>query len=971
MKRYVKSAALSILGFALWIVPAFAEKPFEQELNDFRLGISPHYIREKSPSQVFDANNVWFDQKLAITRRGGNKFESDCFTVSTYSTVGQWRFFDTSNTEWLVRLDRLGNLKATDLGSCETVQVSSFTLSTSQRTDADVGLGRIWFTNRENGLMSWTGSSSSTFKLIPNAPFAGQIEVHRNRVILADISNEQSSLRLSGELDGEDFINNASFSTSPISIRVGGVNDGAKVYAIKVGDDELVIWKAFSMFALYGYDQRDFGIRQISSEVGSIYPFTASSHGGVMKFLSNRGLDGYAPPYTVKRIGDQVQDEFVPLVSVGDRIRSRVVDSQTEWQLGISSPVRNISTTLTPGSIRPANQLFLDTLSADFTLGSYDPARISTVNDRISLSTNAAAFDSFEDGNFTADPLWTDNQGNFAVTGGTLSINTAGDSAGNGGIFSTCTLNSGIFDMNFRFTAERTAEQVFDYVFTGGLQDSGTGRPGRGYALRISKGAGFSHNNGSIALIRWDSTGEPQVVLSSANSTNIGISSHDIQVIRYYDGKMDVRLDGTAVSISTQDATHMTSTEMTLVGLNTLSGSIKVFSVRARYGTPAVFISRTLDAATTNYTWGSIVASTANCVNCRIGIQLSTDGVVWNSTISVNVPQRISTTTTSQYIRYVSTLAMNPLDTGFVFTPSIQDVALGITATGYYQLDPLFVGNDITSWGLFTADQALNNGTITYRLNSSSWTSFSEAGWTVQALNAVIGVPINTYLGVRITYEANNSSDTPTTNSITANWTEGEAPPVPWSHPYQDRWFFFYSTAVGANAYNNKVLVHDRDGVFARQSMDVGAAAIWHNKLVIGDSKDTGKIYSVETSTDGTDDGTPVPSYIDFKRIDGESPDSEKVFEKIYVTVSREDASISQLFKAEYSVDGSTELYHAGNFEISTGTYLSTQKIFFPQDDSSKDIRGHFIDLRITELTSSKGYNLHRLKLYGTIESPE
>lgn len=953
-----------------------ATLPFENHMVDFRAGAEPNYLPDKlDANAVQDSLNVQYDQKRGITRRGGLTAETACLNVSTLSTTGQWSFLDTSNTEWLIRLDENGILRATDVGSCATILVSSKTLSTTLRSDADSGLGRFWITNPQDGLMSWQGTSSGTYKFhAGTAPYAAQVEIFKNRVVLAGISNEQSSVRLSGLLNGEDWIENVDFSTSPFTTPVGGRNDGKKIYGILSGVNELLIAKGSSLWALYGENQFDFSVRNISNDIGCIFPYTMSSNGITVKFLSNRGIDSYTYPTTITRISDPVQNLVAPLISVGDRTRSRNVDSQTEWEQGFSNPNGNISTTFLPGSIRVLNQFVQDTLSADFAQGSFDPIRFSTINDQVSLSTAVIAFENWDDGDFTVSPGWSDGSqptepvSFFSVVSSSLQI-SGGGGAGCSNIlhcetlYTTCSLNAAIYGFGFQFVVGAASAFSFDIS---GESPNAFGILSNAYFLTL-------HSTGSVILNK--AVGTMPTMIASATVTTFSNTPHSVLINKYSGGEINVRVDG-ALVISAIDKEFNGSGYIGFGPSNPFAPSgDKVFisSVVVRTGVPAVYTSRTFNAQTTNYVWQDFVASSFNFTNGRIGLQVSTDGAIWSSTVALANPIKIATST-YQYFRYVSTFAMNPIDTGFSSPPAIMDASIGVTSTGFYQLTPFSVGNDITSWGLFTADTVLNGGTITFKVQSATGTeAFTEAGWLTQSLNTDIVAPVNPVLGIRVEFKADFSTNTPRANNLTANWNEGELPPTPWAITYQDRWHLFFSSAVGSTARNDIAQIYDRNHAFAQQRLYAGAGTIWKNKLTIGDSRQTGKIYTVETSTRGNDDGTRIESYVKFRRVDGDCPDCTKFFDKVYLTISRSamDTAGSQIFRLDYTIDDSTVTYMAGYVEISTGTTLVNQKIDFPNGDPAIVTQGRYLDLTLTEVSDSKGYSIHKVSVYGKRKDPD
>ena len=773
MKKWLAFFFLLIQGYAL------NATPFEVEINAFE-GANTFQLPDKiKNTQLQDARNLKSDESLGLTRREGVAIEG-----STYSfpAARVWSFTDSDNNEWAVKLDTAGYLVA---GKAFTSSNSSFTvalatLSNTQDSDAAVGLGKIWFTNKSDGLTSWDGTS---FTRYPLAPFAAQVEIFRNRVALGDISNEVSSVRASGELDGTDWNNDSRYSTSPVTFRIGGVNDGNKIYFISHGVDELIIGKAFSAWALYGNDQRDFRVRNIVQNIGCIYPTSVAQVGIKTYFISNRTLEEYSPPYTLTPVGYPVHDLIDPLSSAVPVGKSDIVTG-SDWGLGASSPSFNISTTQTSGAITPETEVF--TSSPSWTG---------------STTTNNSHF-------------WT------REIAGSLSL-----TANVGADATSSTYVSPIFDT-------KASSPVFE-----------------------------------LLTLTYLTSGSISTALSVDDST-----------------ASDCCLDEYIILISTLPE----STEVTL----TTSAPLTQFKSRyIRYK----FI-----------TWGSPVG-------------------------------------TAKSIYY-------------------KDVTFGSYATGYFQTGITDAGTDITSWGLFTADRTLDDGNVTFQVQSSTTLIFPEAGWVSQALNTTIGVAVRQYIASRVLFTTFASTSNPVVNSLTFNWNNGEAPPDPIGLGYKDRYHLFLTTNTGSTQLNQYGLVFNRDRNFdINRGLNISGAALYSNTALLGDANPTGRLFSLDLSTDDTDARTAIESNFTLKRLDCGQPDSLKTFEKLYMTVSRENTDKSQIFKLTYTIDASSE-NTLGYIEITTGTKITNGKLSFPQGQL---VQGKFIDITVDEITKGAIYSVHRIKLYG------
>src|SRR3990167_9170674 len=160
---------------------------------------------------------------------------------------------------------------------------------------------------------------------------------------------------MSGDSDGTDWVNNSRFSTSPVSIPLGGANDGERLFAVIPGLDELVGLKQKSIYAVNGNDQRDFATRQITSEYGTIYPWAVSQYRGVTLFVSNRGLEAYSPPFTIQFVGANIETELKPLAASNPAGKYYWLTSQSQWGQGTTTNSINITSNSSPGDLYFAN----------------------------------------------------------------------------------------------------------------------------------------------------------------------------------------------------------------------------------------------------------------------------------------------------------------------------------------------------------------------------------------------------------------------------------------------------------------------------------------------------------------------------------------------------------------------------------------------------------------------------------------
>ena len=905
--------------------------------SDFSKGINTNDLPDKiQDNQVVEAMNMWFNKNSGVTRRDGFGLK---VTTRAVQAVNSWTYTDTVGNEWLLVLYADGTLIAGKslglLGNNFSIVVSS-QFSLSQPTDADIGLGKIWFSNKQDGLSWWDGVNFASSTI---APKAGSIRIWRNRVCLGDISNELSSVRFSGELNGEDWTNNSRFSTSPVSIRIGGVNDGARVFGISVGMDELIVFKKKAMYGIGGNDQRDFYVRQISDSVGTIYPKTAKQYFNTTIFLSNRGLDSYTPSNSFNFIGNGVKNQLDPLSILGSFARYQTVTRQVDFGEGVSVPPNNISSNVVNGDLFNLVLATGDTTSDDFGANTLDisppvqspsynyQTTYSTAVDNSIIYTSSAVVKGILNGSVeTADPilgvnyplLWTTNpptmfRDNTTASLGTWSLKIDKGSAFNAGDCIRLDLELG--ESGSYSTIDSSCPSITDQPFS----------------KWTTAAIGSSFINQRLY-------GRLRIVIPTVSGAEA--KTHSYYVAFGTTASMDIRCVGTNVRYIDNFYTPISTDNF-----------------------PShVMLSRTFDQGIykTSYTNVQLVSSfTVVNGSVTFTVSNSTDNLTWSNSYLVSSGAILNID--NRYIKYVASItAVSQNNTTVPVRIQIDNIQFNNYTTGYYQL-LMNPGGNVTSWGLFSA---VTNGSITFRVQSSSDTVLEENQWVSQVNNSTIAQPAYPYLGVRAIFYTAFATNPASIQEFTINWNEGEAPPIPLAATNQDNYFLFFSTTTGSTSINDSLIIYEQnDSLTNFNNIYAGGVVEYSNKLTIADAQPSGNIYVLETSTDGTDNLLKVPSYVKLKRI-GSMVDKKKDWEYFFFTLSRKDVSQSQIFKVSYYVDGDTTTWFTDNVELSTGSYAGNFRSNVPGDNQRES---QFIDLKIEDLTQSYPYSIHGVRGYGTL----
>lgn len=269
-------------------------------------------------------------QPLVVERNGSTRRDSTILGGGTGANVTQLaRFVDASGNEWIISFSSQTFYKNT-IGNTPTAFGLSPTVTTKPRYA--INLGKIWFVNGANSLWWFDGTTTGT---VAGAPIGTLIVPWRQRLVIGNVTNTQSTLYISGDGDGTDWTVNI-FSTSSFTVPIGGANDGENVRCLQGSYlDTLVIGKKYSLWGIAGFSQADYVNRNISYEVGCIEPDTMREKDGTLMWLSTRGMERMNGS-SIQPISEPIRDLTDVLVKNTVNQRSNVQTTAQDWGSGTS-----------------------------------------------------------------------------------------------------------------------------------------------------------------------------------------------------------------------------------------------------------------------------------------------------------------------------------------------------------------------------------------------------------------------------------------------------------------------------------------------------------------------------------------------------------------------------------------------------------------------------------------------------------
>lgn len=298
-------------------------KPFQ--IYDFSKGVDTYHDSKTLPDgYVQDSLNGLFDDQAPFTKRFGY---ATSWSTKAYSYTGLWTYTDASNTTWQIARSS-DQLTANDLAG-HIVKIA--TVSVNNLVGETNAFGNAYFVDQTQGVYYWN-SSSTTF--ITGSPKGSVLAQFHNRlwVIGAAVPN-------GNQLYGSAYYNGSSWATGlnatdPVQYSVGLQDNFDNLTAEYVYLDTLYLFKHYAVYSLYGFDQTNFQISQLTQECGCIDGGTIQTYNGGLKFVSLRGVEDFNG-YACKRISDSVKNKIDPAIQLGSfSQQSWVQSSQSDWQTG-------------------------------------------------------------------------------------------------------------------------------------------------------------------------------------------------------------------------------------------------------------------------------------------------------------------------------------------------------------------------------------------------------------------------------------------------------------------------------------------------------------------------------------------------------------------------------------------------------------------------------------------------------------
>lgn len=945
---------------------AVASEPGSFPLSLFTEGLWSRYSSNVIPDTALaEALNVVIDEDVdgvVVTRKGRGLCASSPIE-DTKSVRSQVQFNASDGTKYHVAVTSTSIWQHS--GNCTWEIIPGFDgWDASLPVDLLSYLGKLWATDGTK-LVWWDGSSTQP---VSGAPLGTRIDGFRNRILMINVSGNQSRVYMSGELDGEDWaLPNITVSTSPIIISIGGVNDGDNI-TCEMGayGDVYFFGKRDSLFGLYGFDATNFQIREISREVGCLEPDSVREKNNKLYWLSKRGVERMSGP-NIMRVSDQVRDLVDTIIATAGSPRSHIDSTQSEWEEGDlegAGPGAPMSSTINPGQIVGSTFSAVDTSSTNFSLGTLSNLSLTDIIDSVVLSSTVFE-DDFSDGNLTTDPVWS------IVSGGGIQI-VGGGVTGTGSntisySSSPVVYSTGSWSFRHRYNDDQDLDCAgfvdqlcLEFKFVKDGDDY--------YSLELFEN-GINTNDGVTAkLTKFDSS---ESNIATTNISTYSGGTNRVWLIERNDaGQINVYLDGNPIFLMVDTA--ITESDGVELGLYNDSGASIVNTVNSIYSFSyhgnGQIISRIFDTGFSTPTTG-ILSSTSTPLPADEGnvafytrSSTSPNNDLWSSYASSSDTLKL-TEMNDRYWQYKAefntTIATK--------TPTLDAISLRAGTTAQY------IASCINTFGM-SEYRTLGCTKIDYEgswlLEVSTGSSCQDvqvatATWNTHTNGATVSISTAAYTGFRLTnsFSLFVATGNPSVSSCQLNWLEGESRPAVVAEVYQDRYHLSYTSSTDAGATNSHQLILDRNDKWVLwDNIPCASLTIYERNLYCGDSGDTGLVFQQDTGTD--DNGSAFVSRIKTKSFNMGMPARRKAFEDLFLDLEPEpDPADSISVTARYYVDRGTVPVSLGTVDLGEdGKHLLTAEFNFPVD--SEMTASKYIQLELESDGINQPWRLFGGRLY-------
>lgn len=915
---------LAVIGLLLAWIPGFLHavtKNKEFKVNDFSKGLDSYHNPTTLPDGfVQDSLNVLFDDIAPGTKRTG--YTTAWSTTTGFAFTGLWTYTDQSNTTWQLARSST-QITASNLAGSVVVVA---TVSASNFVGETNAFGRSYFVDQTQGLYYWNGTSTT---YVTGGPRGSIITQFHNRLWVTGAAVPNGNqLYGSAYYDGNTWATGLN-PTDPVQYSIGLQDNFDNVTAIYVYLDTLYLFKHYSIFALYGFDQTNFQISQLTQECGCIDGGSIQTYNGGLKFVSLRGVESFNG-YACTRISDPVKNKVDPAIQLGGfSQQSWIQQNSTDWNAGTfvtNGPLPATSANIASPALALSTNVVTDTNFGAGTAG----AGITTSQVAGSFALLTELHDTFSTfGNWTGTSSGFYPSNNMTASGNTARNSSAGAGSAARSASSIVTINDFFAQATFSSGSGQTDKLC---IINGSDQ---------GYCLR--------HTNSGSAIQKNTDVLDPNSGTTICSGT-LGTASDTVTMVRTSTGGFALYEHG-LLSCSGSETTYTSFTKAALI-IDDGSGNSTISNV---FITPSSgsFTSVFNDSSFFSPAWGQVNATSAGSGSYQWFAKTSAvSGSGYTSQVLISTGTTYSGVANNRYLIYVATVTPTP---ALTTVPSVSAVSMAmIASTGAFKSQIHNMGS-MNSWGNFTVSQALNGGAIAFSVCSSTNSNMgAPLSCANQTINSQITAATGTYVQWFATFSVTAATQTPALNSATVSWFTGSNA-IPMSSTVWDNRYWLSLTTSTADTANDAVLVLNSRGAWTVFDIHAGAFTQYKNSLYHADSLASGNIYLDNQAY--ADNGNAIRAYVNTRN---EVLGSIAADDYLYVIYPSAANTGSCAMSVQYSLDSSTTTFALGSPLLSEYGSSSAIRLPFPVDAGHQDF-GQSVDFTVGTNDALCGWQFYGL----------
>lgn len=714
-------------------------------------------------------------------------------------------------------------------------------LSESFQLRATVARGKVWFTNGNDSVRTYDGTSVVVLDGTagtPNVPKGKYINYYHERVFVYNISGDRSTARFTALTDSsgtEIAPDSASAWTATNEIKIGE-GDGESGTGMFLYDKKLHFFKPKSIWRLEGIDEFSYFPFKTRAEIGPRIQENVALMDGLMQFVSIGGFYVFNGDTT-----ERISDILNPTSGLGNLSVSDIQSPDTNQEFWIQNTAAdfnagtkstNIDTTLNALVLKP-----VDDVTADFVAGS-EKTNIDTdlVADQIQISAAAA---------------------------GALTSNSAPGSTVELVPPTLSSLNQTLSPL-----VDGIGATSRTLIPAGGQQAAMTITLPQSYRFGrvIIRNLTISARSWTTA-VNIDLYGLISGTWTLLNSKNIQSATQSGY------GPTHTTIDSTLTSISNVTALKIVVNNSTAPYLGMTATQVEFYPLG--YLATAKFVSKTLDLGETPSTLGKFQADyDLNGGTASFFTQSSVDGATWDSEISVTPGSAIGSTA-RRFWRWGANLTPS---SGYTATPVIRK-AYG---PGLFVSQTFDTASTIFQWKAYQSDENAASGSILHFYRTATTTAgLAAQSWiAITPGSDIISAVTDDCVQFKVELSSGDPAREPSVDSVTINWitgTEGAISSEQLVHGIVWNGRYWTDVSERGEVANNLVLVRGRKTFNSpwqlKRDWHMLALFIFNDALYGGSSVD-GKIYKLDTGYSAN--GSALDSYFETGDLVGDEPDFEK-----------------------------------------------------------------------------------------------